>query len=237
MTKPIVKNKTSASEESLFELILASSIHDMKNSVGLLLGKLDLLSDSTQKQNHNNNNVYELKYHGTQIKNKLAQLLTLYRLQNKQYFLDINEHYVKEYLDEIINPMRAIVNSEIQLQILCSKELYGFFDSELVASLVYNVLNNAYRYAKSKIEIVAALGENKQLIITISDDGPGYPEQMLKQPYTGQTKISYQSGNTGMGLYFSSLVAEMHVNKETCGYISLNNRGINGGGRFMLVLP
>ncbi len=74
-------------------------------------------------------------------------------------------------------------------------------------------MGNAYRHAKSKVTIFATLDKSKQLVITVSDDGPSYPQQILNSFTSKHTKISFRSGNTGLGLFFSILVAEMHVNK------------------------
>ncbi len=52
-----------------------------------------------------------------------------------------------------------------------------------------------------------------------------------------QNNISFENANTGLGLYFPRLAAEIHKNKGKRGYITTTNEGINGGGCFSIYLP
>ena len=49
--------------------------------------------------------------------------------------------------------------------------------------------------------------ENGYLVLSIEDNGSGYPENMLQEGSQAKTKISISSGSTGLGLYFASIVA------------------------------
>jgi hypothetical protein len=61
---------------------------------------------------------------------------------------------------------------------------------------------------------------------------------IISQEYgTHQNNISFDNSNTGLGLYFSKLVAEIHKNKGRHGYINTTNEGIDGGGCFAIYLP
>ena len=47
----------------------------------------------------------------------------------------------------------------------------------------------------------------------------------------------FVTGSSGLGLYFSHLVASMHRSGPRQGLIECSNQGIEGGGRFSIVLP
>jgi two-component system sensor histidine kinase SenX3 len=75
------------------------------------------------------------------------------------------------------------------------------------------------------------------MVIKIMDNGPGYPEDMLIFNDDHQRSISFDQASTGLGLYFSRLVAELHKNKSRHGFIKTTNEGIDGGGCFSIYLP
>ena len=52
-----------------------------------------------------------------------------------------------------------------------------------------------------------------------------------------QRGISFETGSTGLGLYFADVVAHLHIAGGKTGHIHLNNGGSLGGGCFSLVLP
>ncbi|VAW76985.1 Signal transduction histidine kinase [hydrothermal vent metagenome] len=229
---------TSGKTSNLFELILASSIHDIKNSISLLLNKVDSLTTGLQVGCPLNSEQQLIQQQGTEIQQNLIRLLAIYRIQNKQYFLNVEEHYLNDYLNEILEPqIAACLANNIIVKLFCDNNLYAYFDRELITGLMYNIIGNASRYAHSKIDIQVNVNKNKQLFITISDDGPGYPSQLLDTTLSENSIISFDSGNTGLGLTFCSMIAEMHTNKNSHGYIQLSNQGIRQGACFTLFLP
>lgn len=60
---------------------------------------------------------------------------------------------------------------------------------------------------------------------------------MLEEGIKVNRGVSFNTGSTGLGLYFSSIVAKMHKNQGRTGDILLENGGKFGGGCFVLRLP
>jgi len=56
---------------------------------------------------------------------------------------------------------------------------------------------------------------------------------LLDQP----DQLSFQSGATGLGLYFCQEIAKLHTNEERKGFINLSNDEQTGGAIFNLWLP
>jgi len=220
-----------------FSTILASSIHDVKNSLNILINKIDEISHKTV-DNENRAELEQLQYQGKCINGHLIRLLVLYRINQSQYFANITETGINDFLDEALDQYRPLLaHKNISLTVNCADELYWFIDRDLINGVITNIMNNLYTHAKSTIEIDARQ-KNKSLILQIKDDGPGYSEEILLAPSCTQRKnFSFNSNNTGLGLYFSGIAAEMHQNNNKSGYITTNNEGINGGGCFSIILP
>lgn len=220
-----------------FSTILASSVHDVKNSLTLLINKIDEISAITADE-HNKAELEQLQYHGKRISSHLVQLLVLYRINQTRYFTNITETEIKDFLNDALNPyLLLFAHKNISVTLQCADELYWYIDRELINGVVTNIMNNLHTYAKSAIEITART-ENKSLVLQIKDDGQGYPEEMLRaQLYNQQENFSFKSCNTGLGLYFSRIAAEMHQNNGRSGYTTISNDGINGGGCFSIILP
>ena len=80
----------SAVSESLESLelgdVLACSVHDIKNSVGVILGLVDNLSDEVQHPSEPVTRAFaNLRYEGRRLNTNLAQLLSLYRMNDGAY--------------------------------------------------------------------------------------------------------------------------------------------------------
>ncbi len=233
-----------ASEENKidFSSVLASSVHDMKNSLSMLLDTTNDIVEGCIDENHPfYPKLLKMKYEASRVNNDLVQVLTLYKLGHNQYPLNISYHDVCEFIEEQIffnSPTLKFKNVEIETSCECEQGelLMWFFDRELIAGVVNNVLNNLYRYTKDKIR-VNRYTENGYLVISVEDNGNGYPENMLHEGSQIKTNINFSSGSTGLGLYFASIIAKAHVNKGKEGYISTSNGGTYGGGCFHIFLP
>lgn len=222
-----------------FSLILANSVHDMKNSVGMLIGALDNIGAGSGVEDHPAfKDVNRLRYEAKRLNSNLIQLLSLYKINELGYSLNIVENDVEEVTEECFLESAAFMEMQgVEFEMDADPDLIWFFDRDLVASVINSVVNNAYRYTRDRIRIGAA-ETNGYLALFVEDNGSGYPENMLvnSAPDLGQA-IDFKTGSTGLGLYFTSTIARMHRHKDRVGYIETTNEGIDGGGRFTLYLP
>ncbi len=74
-------------------------------------------------------------------------------------------------------------------------------------------------------------------MISVEDNGPGFPPSMLESETGSEQDINIVSGRTKLGLVFCRMVAALHRNGGREGYIRLENGGKLGGGRFSVLLP
>jgi hypothetical protein len=58
-----------------------------------------------------------------------------------------------------------------------------------------------------------------------------------KEEFSYKRTINFDTGSTGLGLYFPMLVARSHTNEDREGYISILNGGALGGGAFTIYIP
>jgi signal transduction histidine kinase len=221
-----------------FSLVLANTVHDMKNSLSMVVGALDQISEQCGNSGCASSQVFsQLRYEGKRLNSNLIQILTLYRIESDHYSLNIAEQDVGELLEECYLENEGLLALKgIELEMDCEDELMCFFDRELIGSIINSVINNAYKYTRDRIR-VGARREGGHIAIFVEENGNGYPAAMLHAAGQAPGDIDVRSGSTGLGLYFTATIARMHQHKDQCGYITTTNDGIDGGGRFTLFLP
>ncbi len=219
-----------------FAFVLASSVHDMKNSVGMLLQTLESLTelpDSSPVAEQ----MGVLGYEAARINSELIQLLSLYRMQENSLLLQVDECYVDDVLAEQVARNELMFKSrKIELVYHCDKDLLWYMDAELIGGVVNNLLVNAARYCRQHVKLSASI-QDGSLCIAVADDGRGFPDSMLEAPLQPCAGVSFASGSTNLGLLFATQVAQLHVNQSRCGRIELNNGAPLGGGRVIVCLP
>jgi signal transduction histidine kinase len=225
--------------ESIFNMVLASTVHDMKNSLSMLGESLNLilsqvdpeLLDEKTKDYHG-----VVQYESARVNNSLMQLLALYKFENEQLPFNPSYHNLSDFLEEQkLRHIPLLDAKSIDCEIDVDEEIEGIFDECLLSTVLENVIGNAIRYTKSAIKISCSQQQNT--VIEIADDGPGYPEQMIVLAGDYMHGINQSTGSTGLGLFFAKKIASLHKHKEQIGCIRLSNGGELGGGRFELIIP
>lgn len=218
----------------LFPTILASTVHDIKNSLSTLL---ELIRQTLVKQNDCGDDLNQLEFEAARINHSLMQLLVMYKIDSQKFSLLIDEYPAIDIIREAVDQQARLSRlNNIALQIECDEEVMCYCDYPNVSNALAAVLNNALRYTRQTV-LISVSEENGYLRIAIEDDGEGYPPHFLNADLNNMADLDWVSGNTGLGLYFVSVIAALHNRGDACGYVQVDNQSRLGGARFNLFLP
>ena len=193
-----------------FSLLLASSVHDIKNSLGMLMSSLDEVIDIGKEERPEYKKNYSiLRGEASRINNALVYLLGLYRMQNQQLPLKLEEVYVRDFLEEQVESQKLLFEvNDIEIEIDCDDNLHGYFDENMIAGVINNILVNCAKYTDDKI-CLSAISDDDFLIIKIIDNGQGYPASIIDHISNSNRGIDFSSGSTNLGLFFSQQIASI----------------------------
>jgi K+-sensing histidine kinase KdpD len=219
-----------------FPAILASSVHDIKNSLATVR---ELIANLAAKQQSSKSHDFlQLEFEANRMNNSLVQLLELYKIQADKFSLIIDQESVMEILQEVQIQQDPLLRlNKINMTIECSDDLYCFCDYNQISNALSSILNNAQRYSHKQIRL-SAYEEDEYIVFCMEDDGDGYPPHLLTTDFNAPKVIINQvSGSTGLGLQFVSTIAALHKTQDRQGYIKIDNDSELGGARFRLFLP
>lgn len=221
-----------------FSSVLAAAVHDMKNSLCLLIQSIEQLSDAIPEQaTESREQVANVHYEASRLNTNLVQILSLYRSQLESLPITVDECFIGDLFSDVVASNRVYIEQKaIALNIQCQDELSWYLDADLIYLLVNDAVVNALRYGKQNISI-EAFEDQDSLVIRVSDDGEGYPDRMLSQSHTELSEFNVSQGRTGLGLFFARLIAAAHTRDAECGEISLTNGGSLGGSVFEVKIP
>lgn len=102
-------------------------------------------------------------------------------------------------------------------------------DPDKIDQILGNLLENAVRHGEGTVTIGVSPHE-KGTAVTVTDEGPGIPEESMGRVFTRFWRGS-KRGGTGLGLYIVKGIVEAHGGTITVG------RGPGGGAEFRFILP
>jgi signal transduction histidine kinase len=112
-------------------------------------------------------------------------------------------------------------------------------DADKLQQVLGNLLENAVRHGEGTVTIEVApaplpgahpAGDPEGTAVTVSDEGPGIPEESMGRVFTRFWRGN-RRGGTGLGLYIVKGIIDAHGGTVTVG------RAPGGGARFRFVLP
>ena len=154
-------------------------------------------------------------------------------------FIDKNIS-LQNYVKEIVNSFQEISEKNF---IINTEQDYNSFEISKSIEIVYGIRNfigNANKFSKKNIYI-SITSDSEKSIISIEDDGPGFPKDILAkigEPYikSFQSQNKYRAG-LGLGIFIGKTLLEKNKakllirNSETRGgaeiKIEWNNKDLN----------
>lgn len=221
-----------------FSTVIASTAHDMKNSLAMLMQAHSQWLARLPEAQRQGPEQGVIDFEFAHLNGMLVQLLGLYKLGVNQMPLQPAYHELDDFIEAQLAAHQEVFASR---GILATYEVdplspLGFFDRELIASVLGNCINNAIRYARESL-LITVSDEAGQLVLSINDDGDGYPAEMLERQADYVQGINHSSGSTGLGLYFAGRIAALHQRNGVGGRTEICNGGPLGGGVFSIYLP
>lgn len=196
----------------------AAIVHDIKNALGVLEGKLQQMSvDPTREQAVQAHDIC------ASLRDKLIGFLTLYKASSQGLNARIEALNPEDFLNALIRE-RASARPELRVAVdPRNMPVLGFFDEHLVGLALEAALQNATRFARSAVVISCAQEEGGDLVFTIRDDGAGL-------------SAKEEAPSTGIGMELCNAIAQAHRKGGKKGAVSLQDHP-EGGAVFTMRLP
>lgn len=192
----------------------AAFSHDLRNPVTVLKGAAKLLQKGVGNGNLNADNGKEPVELICQYVGRIEHYVEIMTGAQKLEELECQRHiYSKDDIQsELQNSLTILAEtSGKEIEITHSgTAAQVHIDKQFVYNTAENLISNALRYAEKKIAVKMTYQE-KQLILTVFDDGNGFPAALLRKGITPfSCNEMSDSKHFGMGLYICKLLCEKH---------------------------
>lgn len=216
----------------LYNSLLNSLSHEMRTPIATIIGSTDLLSENSPKVSeiHKTELLKEIETAGLRLNRQVDNLLNMSRLESNFIKLNIDWCDMQEIIKTAIKQnSEHIRNHKVSIEI---KNDFPFVkvDRFLMEQIFINLIHNALVYTPDSSEIKIKVENDKEnMIITISDNGPGIPENEIKSVFEKFYRLPQsKAGGTGLGLSIVKGFVE-----ALNGDILLENQK-NGGVKFTI---
>ncbi len=211
--------------------INASISHDLRTPITVIKGYSEYLDRNIGKDVLTEDGTREIAGYIHEAASRLEDYAN--SVHEVQALEDMSLDYKEIALPDLMKEMQtqlSILSEQHQTSIYLSADLPEQTVSLAPAAvfrIVENIVSNALRYCKSKIDVGCSCS-HPFLVMTVTDDGKGFSAQDRAEAVSCFYKGKKEKEHFGIGLTICKILAEKHG-----GSISLNN--VPGGGAKVIV--
>lgn len=192
----------------------AAFSHNLRNPVTVLKGSIKLalknnIEDITTASNPFTDNLLRMERYTNRIEQYVETMSSIQKLED----IRLQPELVKwdSLISELKN-MLCFLREDTQKQIQFIPEKYEkniLIDKSILFQIAENLVSNALRFAAARIDILCSISNGK-LLLSVTDDGCGFPEKLLQNGIQPFQKGNEDMGHFGMGLYTCELLCQKH---------------------------
>ncbi len=194
----------------------AAFAHNLRNPVTVLKGTVKLLRRSSGLGGEEAQALERLETYTLRIEQYVEAMSSIQRLEQmpvckKPVDLSLLQSELEE-TGKLLAPshrVRVLVEDDFALDISAQDGRTVQLDHGLFLTAAENLIGNAARFAEEELTI-SLVRKGNVLILTVEDDGPGYPAALLQNGPRPFAKMSGDAAHFGMGLYSGMLLCMKH---------------------------
>jgi signal transduction histidine kinase len=195
-------------------------VHDIKNALAVLEGELQALSREPERER-----ATRAWRNCGALRDKLIGFLTLYKASNGGLHARVEDVAPADFLKGLLaDTPHARDGVRIELDAEGMPAL-AFFDEHLVGLALDAALQNAMRFAVSRVTIACRAADAQGVMFSVRDDGSGLGKGVAAGDHS-----------TGLGTELCRTVAAAHRRGQRAGLCRLYDAP-GGGAVFELYLP
>ena len=210
--------------------------HDLRNPVGAVIGLVEVCREEYDLNEGITKDLATMEQAATQALELVQHLSEVAYLEERKVVLQKGRAELAPVVERVLRKLEpAARRKHQQLQWELDSSLFALVDTNRLASILDNLIENAIKYSplESSIEVSLERGEERA-IVRVRDQGPGIPEDQKAKLFTMFGKVGNRptgkESSTGLGLYIAKMLSELHGGK-------LEQENLKPGTEFRLILP
>ena len=226
LTKQLEKaNEELKYRDQLKDEFIHVAAHELKTPIQPILGLCELLRDR-KTDIVKDEEILDVIIRNSKRLMKLAEdILNVARIESGSFFLKKERFDIGELISEIMNDIEEkIVENKKNIKLFF--ELYNGnnnnnkiiveADKNRLCQVISNLLNNAIKFTdEGSITVIVGTkkinnNNSNKVIVSIKDTGTGIDSEILPKLFTKFATTSSIAGGTGLGLFISKSIIEMH---------------------------
>ena len=202
--------------------------HDLRTPLNKIRTNLEVTLMSNPTSENYKNSIQEVIQDIDIVINTFNSLLAISRVESGSLSLDKEKIDINKMLENVIDLWEPLAEErEIILINQCDQDVQLEGNRNLLSQAISNLIDNAIKYGPNgnKINVGAKL-EKDNVILWISDNGPGIPDSDKERVLERFTRLDISRNTQGTGLGLSLVNSSIKFHKGSISLLDSNPNGL-----------
>jgi two-component system phosphate regulon sensor histidine kinase PhoR len=190
----------------------------LRTPLTTIKGYAETLLEGALKEEVASQFVQVIKRHSDRLEKIVEDLLILSKIESKEFQLKMESLSVSDLIGDVSDFIKEPLNKK-KISVSVGElppTLLVFGDRQYLEQVLINLLDNAIKYGHEggKTTISAIEKDQKEVVISIRDDGIGIPKEELPRIFERFYRVdkgrSQELGGTGLGLSIVKHIVQAH---------------------------
>jgi signal transduction histidine kinase len=196
---------------------IQNASHELRTPLSIIRQKTEkMISDAENLDHSNIKKLHEIQQTAVRLTRLSNALLLISRVENKQFDMD-DDIEVTEIAAQVLKELEDFVEiKRLNIETDLNQKINLTGNKELFHSAMYNIIQNAIKFSPEdgKIRISVTKNDSGRTAFSVSDEGPGIPENLIDQVFDrfrkGNNLSAHSSSSPGLGLSIVKSICELH---------------------------
>jgi len=195
--------------------------HELRTPLNMIIGYSDMILEAPGVYSRSLPSalladIAAIKRNSEHLAGLVDDVLDLSEIEHGQLQIEQGWHSIGQTADEAAQTVAALFRSkQLDLTVnIPSDTPRAYYDQTRIRQVILNLLSNAGRFTESGGASVQACENGSELLVTVSDTGPGIHQDKLAkvlEPFQQENpSIRRRYGGSGLGLSISKGIVEKH---------------------------
>lgn len=193
--------------------------HEIKTPVTLIKAPLEIVMEHRAWDSETEENLGIIEANTARLTELTNQLLDFKKISNEGYLLHLTPVNLVPVIEDVLRRFRMPSGKELDIRFSSAdkgKGYTGMFDPDAVSKILSNLVENAVKYTKDRIEVELhdePRNDGQMLMLSVSNNGPAIPKEEARKIFDTFYQVDNGSGKDrkpgfGIGLSLVSLLAD-----------------------------
>jgi two-component system phosphate regulon sensor histidine kinase PhoR len=197
---------------------VANVSHELRTPLTTIKGYAETLLEGALKEEVASQFIQVIKRHSDRLEKIVEDLLILSKIESKEFQLKMESLSVSELIGDVLDFIKEPLNKK-KISVSVGElppTLLVYGDRQYLEQVLINILDNAIKYGHEtgRIIISATERDQKEVEISVKDDGIGIPKEDLLRVFERFYRVdkgrSRELGGTGLGLSIVKHIVQAH---------------------------